>query len=165
MKTFDQKKQTILLAADHAGFELKNILSKHLTAAGWRVEDLGADALDPEDDYPPIMMQVGMKIAEAPEKYIGIILGGSGEGEAMVVNRFPGVRATVYYGGGMPATMTSDLSIIKLSREHNDANVLSLGARFLDEKQATEAVDIWLSTSFSGEERHVRRIEEIDSIS
>ena len=85
-----------------------------------------------------------------------IIFGGSGQGEAMVANRFPGVRATVWYGGNE--------DIIKLSREHNDANVLSIGARFVSEDDAKKVIDTWLSTPFSGDDRHARRNELIDNI-
>ena len=84
-----------------------------------------------------------------------IILGGSGQGEDMVANKFEGVRAAEYYGG--------NLEIVKLSREHNDANVLSLGARFLSLEEAKEAVKLWLETPFSNEERHARRISEIEN--
>ena len=151
------KKPTILFAADHAGFELKDQLLTFVKDLGYVTEDFGAHTLDLDDDYPGIMAPVGFKIGSNPEKYKAIILGGSGQGEAIVANRFPGVRAVVYYGG--------NLEIIKLSREHNDANILSLGARFLTSDEAKEAVKLWLETPFSGEERHVRRIEQIDSIS
>ncbi len=146
----------ILFATDHAGFELKQILVSFVQSLGHEVEDMGATAFDAQDDFPVYIAPLAMKIAEKPDKYLGIILGGSGEGEAMVANRFPEVRATVYYGG--------NLEIVRLGKEHNDANVLSLGARFLNETQAKEAVQIWLQTPFSGDERHERRIQMIDSI-
>ncbi len=147
-------KPTILFATDHAGFELKNQLVEFVKELGYETEDMGAHIFDANDDYPGIMAPTGFKVGSNPEKYKAIILGGSGQGEAIVVNRFPGVRAVVYYGG--------NLEIIKLSREHNDANILSLGARFLAADEAKEAVKIWLETSFSGEERHTRRITKID---
>lgn len=147
----------ILFATDHAGFELKNQLVEYVKELGYETEDMGAFKLDQDDDYPGIMAPVGFKVGSDPEKYKAIILGGSGQGEAIVANRFPGVRAVVYYG--------KNLEIIKLSREHNDANILSLGARFLTPDEAKEAVKLWLDTPFSGEERHTRRIEQIDSIS
>ncbi|MEY2664532.1 MAG: hypothetical protein RIT04_340 [Candidatus Parcubacteria bacterium] len=150
------KKSKILIASDHAGFELKNILGIYLKEKGYDVEDMGADKLDSEDDYPKIMVPVATRVLADPQNVRAIIFGGSGNGEAMVSNRFPEVRAAVYYGG--------PLEIVKLSREHNDANILSLGARFIDEKIMKEAVDLWLTTPFSGEARHARRNELIDSI-
>lgn len=145
----------IILAADHAGFALKEFLKKNLSESGYIVDDLSAEKLIDGDDYPDIMVKVGFAISENPEQK-AIIIGGSGQGEAIVVNRFPGVRADVYYGGS--------LEIVKLSREHNDANILSLGARFMKDEEALEAVKLWLSTPFSEDERHIRRIEKIDQI-
>jgi ribose 5-phosphate isomerase B len=155
-------KKKLLIASDHAGFELKNILVKYLQdkahsgAIDFSIEDMGATALVPEDDYPTIMAPVAMRILENPTEIKAIIFGGSGNGEAMIMNRFPEVRAAVYYGG--------PLDIVKLSREHNDANVLSLGARFITEADMKAAADLWLSTPFSGEKRHARRIEMLDNI-
>ncbi len=149
--------QTIILAADHAGFALKEAMKKHLASKGVQAIDVGAHELTNGDDYPVYMSAAALKVAEdMTGQTKAIIFGGSGEGEAVMANRFPGVRAAVWYGGA--------LEIVKLSREHNDANVLSIGARFVDEKAASEAVDLWLATSFSGDERHARRNELIDNL-
>lgn len=147
-------KERILIVTDHAGRELKQVILNYLLQSGYEVSDLTPKNDDPADDYPPIMANVALKIAEGGAEK-AIILGGSGEGEAIAANRFPGVRAAVYYGGNE--------NIVKLSREHNDANILSLGARFLSEAEALSAVKLWLSTPFSGEERHERRIAQLDS--
>lgn len=144
----------IVVAADHAGRDLKDKIIAHLLNGGHKVTDVSPKEMDLEDDYPPIMAKAAIQIAEGVASK-AIILGGSGQGEAIAANRFPGVRAVVYYGGNE--------EIIKLSREHNDANVLSLGARFLTEGQALSAVELWLKTPFSNEERHKRRIAELDS--
>jgi len=143
----------IYLASDHAGYEMKEALMPMLRERGLEVEDVGPFALDPNDDYPDYCLLLGAKVAENKGNY-GIVIGGSGQGEAMVVNRFKGVRGAVYYGGKK--------EIITLSREHNNANVLSLGARFMSIEEAKEAVVLWLSTSFSNEEHHARRIKKID---
>jgi len=145
----------IYLATDHAGFELKEKLVSFLGSLGFEVIDKGAFALDPEDDYPDFIASAAKEVSADPEAR-AIILGGSGQGEAIVANKFPGIRAVVYYGGNP--------EIIKLSREHNDANVLSLGARFLNEEEAKSAVKEWLETKFSAEERHERRIDKIGEI-
>ncbi len=145
----------IYLAADHAGFQLKEKIKEFLTKEGYKVEDCGAYEMNPEDDYPDFISIAAKAVSSDPESS-GIILGGSGQGEAIVANKFNNVRAIVYYG--------PPEEIINLSRVHNDANVLSLGARFLNETQALEAVNTWLGTSFEGEERHVRRISKISSI-
>lgn len=147
----------IILATDHAGFALKEAIKKHLTSKKFEVLDVGAHELVDGDDYPVYMTAAAMKVAEGMSgETKAVIFGGSGEGEAMVANRFPGVRATVWYGGSM--------DIIKLSKEHNNANILSIGARFTNEDEAKKAVDLWLATDFSNEERHARRIELIDNI-
>lgn len=144
----------VLFAADHAGLELKGVLVRFVQELGHEVEDLGALEVDDADDYPDYISKVAKEVSEHPDDVCGIVLGGSGQGEAMVANRFPHVRAAVYYG--------SANEIVTLSREHNNANILSLGARLLDEESAKEAVKIWLNTAFSEEERHVRRIKKID---
>jgi ribose 5-phosphate isomerase B len=155
----------IILASDHAGFARKNELLEYLKQEEFDVEDLGAHVLEPDDDYPRYMAPAAMRVVKDPENTRAIIFGMSGEGEAMVVNRFPGVRATVWYGGtGMGGSGTAATDIIRLSREHNDANVLSIGAHFVSKDEMIAAVRLWISTPFSGEARHKRRIEQIDSI-
>ncbi len=146
----------IFLGADHAGFELKEILKKYLRDdLGYEVSDEGAFVLTPDDDYPDFVRIVAKRVAGDPTGSRGIILGGSGQGEAIVANREKGVRAVVYY--------SNNLDIIKLSREHNDANVLSLGARFLTNDEAKKAVKLWLETKVDLEPRHARRIKKIDN--
>ena len=145
---------TIYLATDHAGFELKEKIKKFLIDGGYKVKDFGAFKLDSDDDYPDFIHKAAKAVSKKSSDSLGIILGGSGQGEAMVANRYKRVRATVYYGG--------EKEIIRLSREHNNANVLSLGARFLSEKEAIAAVSLWLKTPFTRKERHQRRIEKID---
>lgn len=147
-------KQTILIGADHAGYELKNTIEKYLIEKGYDVEDFGADTLDPLDDFTKILSPLAYKISQNPELK-GIVFGGSGQGEAQVCNRYKGVRAAVYYGG--------NIDIVKLSREHNDANVLSIGARFVNDIDTKAAIDLWLLTAFSGDEKYARRNRELDN--
>lgn len=144
----------IFLGADHAGFELKEKISSYLKELGHEVEDMGAHTHEALDDYPDFIRPVAQAVSAHPGAK-GIILGGSGQGEAIVANRVSGVRAAVYYGGAV--------DIVVLSREHNDANILSLGARFIEEEEAKEVVKLWLDTPFSGDERHMRRIKKIDA--
>ena len=145
---------TIYLASDHAGFELKNILVEFLRAQGRDVEDIGPAALQPGDDYPDFIKPLAQKVAQNKCSF-GIALGGSGEGESIAANRVEGARAAEYYGG--------NLQVVRLARQHNDANVLSLGARFINTEHAKEAVELFLSTPFSGDERHARRIKKLDA--
>lgn len=144
----------ISISSDHAGFNLKEVLIKYLRDLGHEVVDKGPYTLDLNDDYPDFISLVAAEVSKNSDVK-GIIIGGSGQGEAVVANRFPKVRASVYYGKA--------LEMIKTTREHNDSNVLSLGARFMDEKEAKEAVKLWLDTPFTNEERHVRRIKKIDT--
>src|SRR3989338_901627 len=140
----------IYLATDHRGYELKEKIKTLLTEWGFEFEDMGAFKYDDNDDYPDFVHKAAEAVANDPERSRGIILGGSGQGEAMVANRYKGVRAAVLY--------KYDEDIIKLSREHNNANVLAIGARFLKEKDTIKAVKLWLETPFTNEPSHKRRI-------
>jgi ribose 5-phosphate isomerase B len=151
----ENSKLKIYFATDHAGYELKNKLIKFVSDLGYEVEDCGAYELNIDDDYPKFIKKASVKVSANPQNSKAIILGGSGQGEDMVADKFPNVRSAVYYGG--------PLEIVKLSREHNDANILSLGARFISEEEAKKAVKLWLETPFSEEERHIRRIHKIEN--
>jgi ribose 5-phosphate isomerase B len=147
----------IHIGSDHAGFEYKEELKKFLEMKGYEVIDHGAYELNEGDDYPDFVLPVAVEVTQ-DEHSMGIILGGSGQGEAIVANRIPGIRATVFYGN------VGEDSMVVVSKHHNDSNVLSLGVRFLSLDEAKEAVETWLETAFSGEERHIRRIEKIDNL-
>ncbi len=155
-------KPKIYIGTDHAGFELKEKLIPFVKTLGYEVVDCGAFKYEKEDDYPDFVSPVAKAVALNPDNNCGIILGASGQGEAIVANRYPNVRAVVFYG--KPGLFPKD-DIIKLSREHNDSNVLSLGARFLNIGQAKKAVKEWLSVQFTYKERHIRRIKKIEKIS
>jgi ribose 5-phosphate isomerase B len=141
----------IHIATDHAGFELKTKLIPWLQSQGHEVMDHGAYQYDEADDYPDFIKPAVRAVILDPDSR-GIIIGGSGQGEAMCANRHHGARATEYYGG--------NLEIVKISREHNNANILSLGARFMSESEVRDAVQLFLTTEFSFDERHIRRIEK-----
>jgi ribose 5-phosphate isomerase B len=142
----------IVLATDHAGFELKEYVKNMLSGKGIEIKDFGAFTYNAKDDYPDFILPAAQYIAD--NNLIGIIFGGSGQGEAIAANRIKGIRAAVFYNGPE--------EIIQLSKLHNNANVLSIGARFVDKSRAEEIIDLWLSTSFE-EGRHQRRIEKLDS--
>ncbi len=146
----------IILGADHAGFELKEKLKLALKEKGYVTYDMGVMTYDPKADYPDFIAPVAKAVSEDPDISRGILFGGSGQGEAMLANRFPHVRAVVFYGGPM--------EIISLSRKHNDSNILSLGARFVSETEAHAAIDLWLDTKFE-KGRHEIRVKEIDEYS
>ncbi|MCK5286098.1 MAG: RpiB/LacA/LacB family sugar-phosphate isomerase [Candidatus Pacebacteria bacterium] len=150
-----QKPKKILIASDHAGFELKEVIKLFLKDLDYEIEDKGAFEYHSEDDYPDFVKPVAFEISQNSEEYKAIILGASGQGEAMVANRFDNVRAVVYN--------SSNLEIIRLSKEHNDANILSLGAKFISDRDATDAIKLWLETPFSEEIRHSRRIQKINN--
>lgn len=144
----------IYLGADHRGFELKEALKAYCNARGIRYEDLGALLRDPEDDYVDFAVAVSEKVAGDPCEHKGILICGSGHGMDMVANKFPAVRA---------ALCVSKEQAIQ-SREHEDANVLVLPSDLLDERRAFEIVDAWLSTAFTKEERHKRRLTKMKDI-
>jgi len=143
----------IVLATDHAGFKLKEAVKKSLLELGLEVKDFGALEYESTDDYPDFINPAAKFISEN-DNTMGIIFGGSGQGEAMAANRFKGVRAAVFYDGPD--------EIINLSRLHNNANVLSFGSRFIDADRAIELIMKWLSVEFEGG-RHQKRIEKLDS--
>lgn len=156
---------TLYVAADHAGFPMKERMKPALIELGFTVEDVGADILDLEDDYVEYSRAAAKKVAADPVHTRALIFGGSGQGEAMVANRFKGVRAAVYYGEALTPQTDVDgvtLDIIASARAHNDANILSIGSRFVSYDECLRAARRWLVAPFSGSERHVRRIKKID---
>lgn len=148
----------IHIGTDHAGFEMKEELKKFLEMKDYEVIDHGAFEYNEEDDYPDFVLPVAIEVTQ-DEHSVGIVLGGSGQGEAMVANRVPGIRTTVYYGNP-----SSEENMAVLSKQHNNSNILSLGARFLTIDEAKETVESWLETAFSGEMRHQRRIDKIENL-
>lgn len=145
----------IYFASDHAGFELKKKLIPFVESLGHECIDKGDFAPDAGDDYPDFISLAASEVSK-DKTARAILIGGSGQGEAVLANRFPNVRAALYYGGNP--------EIVKLSRDHNDSNVLSFGSRFLTEEEAKDTIKMWLETPFSGDERHIRRIKKIDHI-
>ena len=143
----------IVLATDHAGFELKESVKKYLLDLNYDVKDFGAFEYESTDDYPDFINPAAKFISEN-NNTMGIIFGGSGQGEAMAANRFKGVRAAVFYGGPD--------QIIELSRLHNNANVLSFGSRFIEPEHAIDLIAKWLSIQFEGG-RNQQRIAKLDS--
>ena len=144
--------KTIVLATDHAGFELKEHVKRFLITKGYDIKDFGALEYDGLDDYPDFILPAAKYISE--HKLIGIIFGGSGQGEAMAANRIKGIRAAVFYNGPD--------EIVELSRLHNNANILSIGARFVSDQEVEKVIELWLSTDFE-EGRHIKRINKLDS--
>lgn len=138
------------IATDHAAFELKEYLREQLTSAGHEVVDHGATSYDPEDDYPDTCIPCAEAVVADPES-LGIVLGGSGNGEQLAANRVKGCRAILAYS----------TEIASLGREHNNANVISLGGRFVTNEQALEIVTTFLSTPFTDTGRHARRVQKM----
>lgn len=153
----------IFVGTDHAGFVLKDKLIFSLKAQGHEVVDKGAFEYDEGDDYPDFVIPVSQEVSKDPENTRGVILGATGQAEAMVANKFPQIRAVVYYGKS-ESVVDDEADVIVRSREHNNTNILILGARFLTEETMMNAVTIWLNTPFSGGEKHVRRLAKIDAI-
>jgi ribose 5-phosphate isomerase B len=135
------------IGSDHAGFELKAALAAHLSAGGHEVIDHGAERFDPADDYPTFCLAAAEAVVADPGS-LGVVIGGSGNGEQIAANKVAGVRAALGW----------NLATATLAREHNDANVIGIGARMTDQATATAIVDAFVATPFSGDPRHVRRI-------
>ncbi|MFR9805579.1 ribose-5-phosphate isomerase [Pseudonocardia sp. RS010] len=140
----------VYLGSDHAGFELKARLSEHLTGAGHDVVDVGALTYDPDDDYPAFCIDTARRVVGDPGS-LGVVIGGSGNGEQIAANKVKGIRAALAW-----STETA-----KLAREHNDAQVVGIGARQHSEDEALAIVDAFLATPFSRGERHQRRIDQL----
>ena len=147
----------IHLGTDHAGFELKESVKTWLAVEGYSVIDHGAKTLDPLDDFSDFVTLAVKALAKNPKNAKALIFGGSGHGEAMMANRFKKIRAAVYYGG--------DEEIITLSRHHNDANVLSIGARFVNTDLAKKVIWDWLHTEPLTDKKYQRRNKELDTLS
>jgi ribose 5-phosphate isomerase B len=137
----------VYLGSDHAGFELKTHLVNYLAKQGYDVVDVGPHVYDPEDDYPAFCLATGARVVADPGS-LGIVIGGSGNGEQIAANKIAGVRSALAWR----------VEIAQLARQHNDANVLSIGAREHTLDEATSFAEAFLTTSFSGNERHARRI-------
>lgn len=155
----------VYFASDHAGFDIKAKLISFVQSLGHEAVDCGPATLAPGDDFPDYVMPMARKVASDAGSF-GIALGASGQGEAMAANRIKGVRAAVYYGE--PSATQTDaagniLNLIQSTRAHNDANILALGAQFLTKDAAHATVQSFIETPFSGDERHRRRIAELDA--
>jgi ribose 5-phosphate isomerase B len=140
----------VYLGSDHAGYELKVHLASQLGSQGYEVVDVGPSTFDPDDDYPAFCLNTGARVVADPGS-LGVVIGGSGNGEQIAANKIPGVRAALAWN-----TETA-----RLSREHNDANVVGIGARMHTLDEATAIVTAFLTTAFSQGERHMRRIAQI----
>ena len=140
----------VYLGSDHAGYELKVHLVNHLSKQGYDVVNVGPHRYDPEDDYPAFCLHTAARVVADPGS-LGVVIGGSGNGEQIAANKIDGVRAALVWR----------TEIAQLARQHNDANVISLGAREHTLDEATSFVDAFLATPFSGNPRHVRRISQV----
>ena len=140
----------VYLGSDHAGYELKNHLVEHLQKQGHDIVDVGPHVYDPEDDYPAFCLHTGAKVVADPGS-LGIVIGGSGNGEQIAANKVDGCRAALAW----------NTEVARLARQHNDAQVVAVGARMHSEQQAAEIVEAFLETPFSGDERHLRRINQL----
>lgn len=145
----------VYLTSDHGGFELKAKLVEFLKGKNYDVEDLGPDSLDPTDDYPDYVAKGARALlSNHPEKNRLVMACRTGEGEVIAANRFAGIRAVVVWNE----------AVAKKSREHNNANVLCLSGDYVDTETDLGIVETWLTTPFSGDERHVRRLQKIDNL-
>lgn len=143
---------TIYFGSDHAGLQLKKTLMAHVQTAGHKTVDLGAFAAEPPTDYPDIAHEVAEKVRENGGDVRGVLVCGSGIGMCMTANKHEGIRATI----------SESEETVRLSRQHNNANVLCLGERILPVDKAKKMIDVFIQTPFEEHERHVRRVEKID---
>lgn len=148
--------KVIYLATDHAGYPHKDAVKDWLKGEGYTIKDCGAYVFDAEDDFTDFISQAAKMVSRDPDSRRAIIFGGSGQGEAILANRFPHVRAAVYYGGPR--------EIVELSRKHNDANVLSVGARFVNIDDTKAAIWDWLHTDTLTDKKYHRRNSKIATI-
>ncbi len=140
----------VYLGADHAGYELKVHLANYLAKQGYEVIDMGAHEFDPDDDYPPFCLHAGARVVADPGS-LGVVIGGSGNGEQIAANKVVGVRAALAWS----------VETATLARQHNDANVVAIGARQHTLDEATEIIEAFLASPFSNGERHSRRITQV----
>ena len=162
----------VYLATDHTGFELKNKVKQFLQQEGYEVEDCGAEEYDKNDDYPDFISKAAEAVSNDPENSRGVIFGGSGQGEAMLANKYKGIRCALFYTPSLPTEAVNiegrksedPFEILKLTREHNRANMLSIGVRFLKDKDALKAIKLWLETPDPVDEKHKRRVEKIKKL-
>lgn len=162
---------TVYLATDHAGFGLKEKVKNFLEDQGYQIQDCGAYKFDKDDDYPDFISKAAEKVSQNAGS-LGVIFGSSGQGEAMVANKFKNIRCAVFYTPFIPAhnvdvsgrTSNNPFEMIRLTKEHNNANMLSIGAKMIKEEDALKAIKLWLDAPFTNEERHVRRVEKIKEI-
>lgn len=162
----------VYLGADHAGFELKEKVKEYLKTEGFEIEDCGAYTFDKDDDYPDFIGKAAERLSNDPDNSKAVVFGGSGQGEAIVANKYKNVRCALFYGPVVPSEATDvsgkistdSFEMLKLTREHNNSNALSLGVRFLSEEDALHAVKLFLDSPYTKEERHARRIEKISRI-
>lgn len=161
----------IALATDHTGFEQLKDLEIYLESLGYTCENFGPSTLNINDDYPDFIFKAAKGVANGSFER-GIILGGSGQGEAIAANRLKGVRCAVFYGPAVVGRIidasgrvsSSPYEIVRLSREHNNSNMLSLAARFVSLMDMKQVIKIWLETPFTEQPRHVRRIDKLDRL-
>lgn len=162
----------VYLATDHTGFELKNKVKDFLEKEGYEIEDCGAYIYDRYDDYPDFISKAAEKVSKDPDNTRGVVFGGSGEGEAILANKYKEVRCALFYTPALPVQAvniegrqsSNPFEILKLTREHNWANMLSIGVRFLKEEEVLKAIKLWLESPAPTDEKHIRRIEKIKKI-
>ena len=141
----------VYLGTDHGGYKLKEEIKNWLVENNTQVEDLGAYSFDPEDDYPDFIIPVAQKVALDPQS-LGIVIGRSGNGEAITANKVKGIRAALCLNEEMA----------KKAREHNNANIISLGADYISVDRAKKIVKVFIETVFTNEQRHIRRIKKFE---